>query len=55
MTLEVMTILGARPQFIKAPALSLELRTNHRGVNREKIIHTGQHSADSMSEIFLVS
>lgn len=52
MTLEVMTILGARPQFIKAAALSLQLRTNYSGTIREKVVHTGQHSDDFMSEIF---
>jgi len=44
-----MTILGARPQFIKSACMSLELK--QRGV-QEVMIHTGQHFDASMSQIF---
>jgi UDP-GlcNAc3NAcA epimerase len=48
--LKVATVIGARPQFIKAAAVSREIG-KHGGV-REVIIHTGQHYDSSMSDIF---
>ncbi len=47
---KIVTIIGARPQFIKAAAVSRELK-KHLALN-EIIIHTGQHFDDNMSEIF---
>lgn len=47
---KIITILGARPQFIKASAISREIKT-HPEV-QEIIIHTGQHFSDNMSDIF---
>lgn len=47
-----MTILGARPQFIKASPVSAEIRKKHRGRIREVLVHTGQHYDRNMSEIF---
>lgn len=46
--MKIITVLGARPQFIKAAAVSNKLRTKHE----EKIIHTGQHYDENMSKIF---
>lgn len=46
----LVTVVGARPQFIKAAALSRALRTEP-GLN-EDLIHTGQHFDDNMSEVF---
>lgn len=44
-----MTIVGARPQFIKAAATSAAVR--RAGIS-EVIVHTGQHYDQSMSEVF---
>ena len=44
----VVTIIGARPQFIKAAAVSRTLREHAR----EVLVHTGQHYDGNMSQIF---
>jgi UDP-GlcNAc3NAcA epimerase len=44
----VLTIVGARPQFIKAAAVSSLLRRRQR----EILLHTGQHYDDGMSDRF---
>ncbi|HJX41808.1 MAG TPA: UDP-N-acetylglucosamine 2-epimerase (non-hydrolyzing) [Anaerolineales bacterium] len=49
---EIVTVVGARPQFIKAAVLSRLLREKHRGELSEFLVHTGQHYDDNMSEIF---
>lgn len=46
----ILTIVGTRPQFIKAAALSRVMK-NHARFN-ERMIHTGQHFDPSMSEAF---
>jgi UDP-GlcNAc3NAcA epimerase len=47
--MKIVTIIGARPQFIKASVISRELKR----INiKEVIIHTGQHFDKNMSEIF---
>jgi UDP-GlcNAc3NAcA epimerase len=44
----IVTIIGNRPQFVKAAAVSRKLR----GVGEELIVHTGQHYDDELSRIF---
>jgi len=48
--MKIVTVVGARPQFIKAAAVSRVLRTND--VIHEVLVHTGQHFDDNMSQIF---
>jgi len=48
--MKVVTILGARPQFIKAGSVSREI-AKHKEIN-EVIVHTGQHYDANMSDIF---
>lgn len=50
MTLKVLTVVGARPQFIKAAAVSRAIRETD-GLE-EAMIHTGQHFDPDMSDIF---
>src|SRR6185503_10133151 len=46
--LDVLTIIGNRPQFVKAAAVSRLLRERHR----ETLVHTGQHYDDELSAVF---
>ena len=52
MTFTIMTIVGARPQFIKAAAVSRKIRAAYAGAIDEILIHTGQHFDHAMSEVF---
>jgi len=49
--MNVVTVVGARPQFIKAAVVSRAFRDGGRGI-RERIIHTGQHFDANMSDVF---
>jgi UDP-GlcNAc3NAcA epimerase len=45
---KILTVVGNRPQFIKAAAVSGLLREQHE----EVLVHTGQHYDDSLSRVF---
>lgn len=48
----LLTIIGARPQFIKAAALSRAISLQFSDRIRETIVHTGQHYDENMSQVF---
>jgi UDP-GlcNAc3NAcA epimerase len=50
MSKSIITIVGARPQFVKAAAVSRMIGSI--GQFEEKIVHTGQHFDANMSDIF---
>jgi UDP-N-acetylglucosamine 2-epimerase len=47
--LRVVTVIGNRPQFVKAAAVSRTLRRSHD----EVLVHTGQHYDDELSTVFV--
>ena len=49
---KILTIVGARPQFIKAAAISHTIREKYANRIAEDLLHTGQHYDDSMSGRF---
>jgi UDP-GlcNAc3NAcA epimerase len=52
MSKKVVTVVGARPQFIKAAAVSRAFRSDFDGLISEVIVHTGQHYDQNMSKVF---
>ena len=46
--MKILTVVGNRPQFIKAAAVSGPLRAAHE----EVMVHTGQHHDATLSEVF---
>ena len=49
---KIITIIGARPQIIKASALSRAIRERFSDSINEIIVHTGQHYDENMSAVF---
>ncbi|MDQ3850105.1 MAG: UDP-N-acetylglucosamine 2-epimerase (non-hydrolyzing) [Actinomycetota bacterium] len=47
--MKIVTVIGNRPQFVKAAAVSRRLRAAHD----EVLVHTGQHYDDELSTIFV--
>ena len=50
--IKLLTLIGARPQIIKAAALNRAIKNNFSDQIEEKILHTGQHYDENMSEVF---
>lgn len=50
--IKLITIIGARPQIIKASAISRAITTQFANQIQEIIVHTGQHYDENMSEVF---
>ena len=50
--LRILTIIGARPQIIKAAAISHAVRTKYQEHIAETLLHTGQHYDENMSQVF---
>ena len=50
--IKLLTIIGARPQIIKAAAISRAIKNKFSGQVEEDILHTGQHYDANMSQVF---
>lgn len=50
--LKIVTVVGARPQFIKAAAVSRAIGDSYSDRIKEVIVHTGQHYDENMSQVF---
>ena len=50
--IRLLTVIGARPQIIKAAAISRAVKEHFAGQIEEKILHTGQHYDANMSQVF---
>lgn len=50
--LRILTVIGARPQIIKAAAISRAVSGTYAGRIEETLLHTGQHYDTNMSQVF---
>jgi UDP-GlcNAc3NAcA epimerase len=50
--IKLVTVVGARPQIIKAAAVNRAIRTHFADKIQEVIVHTGQHYDEGMSKVF---
>lgn len=50
--LKLLTVIGARPQIIKAAAISRAIHLHFESQMEECLLHTGQHYDDNMSKVF---
>lgn len=51
--LKIVTVIGARPQIIKAAAVSRAIKRHFKHKIEEVIVHTGQHYDSKMSQVFI--
>ena len=51
--IKLLTVIGARPQIIKAAAISRAVKEHFAEEIEEKILHTGQHYDANMSQVFI--
>ncbi len=51
--IKILTVIGARPQIIKAAALSRAIKEHFADQIKEVILHTGQHYDNNMSQVFI--
>ena len=50
--IKILTVIGARPQIIKAAAISRAVRESFADRIEERLLHTGQHYDANMSQVF---
>src|SRR4030042_2566120 len=50
--MKIVTIVGARPQFIKAAAISRAIQTSNKKKSQEILVHTGQHYDYLVDRVF---
>jgi UDP-GlcNAc3NAcA epimerase len=50
--MKILTVVGARPQFIKAAAVSRAILERGGSAVSESLVHTGQHYDENMSDVF---
>ena len=51
--IKIVTVIGARPQIIKAAAISRAIKNHFPDQIQEIIVHTGQHYDANMSQVFI--
>jgi UDP-GlcNAc3NAcA epimerase len=50
--IKILTVIGARPQFVKAAVISRLIKGEYSDRFQEVLVHTGQHYDQNMSEVF---